>query len=215
MGRDWSSFLTGKTFRKRPLLKDPFAVFSAPWFVDRLGCQVILLIRHPAAFAGSLKRLGWTFNFNNLLEQPLLMKDWLEPLRAEIETAQRNHPDIVSQASLLWLAIYQVVTKYRKLYPQIQLYRHEDLSMDPLAGFSLLYKNLGLDLSQRARNTIISSSSSGNPKSRSDRAIYTTSLDSQANIENWKRYLDNDEVRQIRQMTVDVASHYYPDKDWD
>ncbi|MGW8250221.1 MAG: sulfotransferase, partial [Anaerolineales bacterium] len=40
MGRDWSTFLSGRLGRKRPLLKDPFAVFSAPWFAERLGFQV-------------------------------------------------------------------------------------------------------------------------------------------------------------------------------
>jgi hypothetical protein len=32
MGRDWGTFRSGKLNKKCVLLKDPFAVFSAPWF---------------------------------------------------------------------------------------------------------------------------------------------------------------------------------------
>jgi hypothetical protein len=63
MGRDGSIFLRGRVFHQRALLKDPFAVFSAPWFAQRLGSQVVISVRHPAAFVSSLVRLecaiGW------------------------------------------------------------------------------------------------------------------------------------------------------------
>ena len=57
MGRDFSIFLRGRLLRQRPLIKDPFAVFSAPWFAEQLGCRVVITVRHPAGFASSLKRL--------------------------------------------------------------------------------------------------------------------------------------------------------------
>ena len=41
MGRDFGIFLRGRAFHQRPLLKDPFAVFSLPWFVRTIelsGC---------------------------------------------------------------------------------------------------------------------------------------------------------------------------------
>ena len=63
MGRDLSIFMRGKLRDQRPLLKDPFSVFSAAWFAQRLGCQIVITVRHPAAFASSLKRLGWDFDF--------------------------------------------------------------------------------------------------------------------------------------------------------
>ena len=100
MGRDWSTFSVGKLRGKRPLLKDPFAVFSAPWFASRLNCQVVITVRHPAAFASSLKRLDWPFQFADLLEQPLLMRDHLEAFRDEIQAAPPD--DVIAQGSLLW-----------------------------------------------------------------------------------------------------------------
>ena len=72
MGRDLGIFLRGRTFHQRPLLKDPFAVFSLPWFAERLNCQVVVTVRHPAGFASSLKRLNWPFDFNELVESTFI-----------------------------------------------------------------------------------------------------------------------------------------------
>lgn len=214
MGRDWSAFLFGRIFKNRALLKDPFAVFSAPWFADKLGCQVAITIRHPAAFASSLKRLNWSFDFNNLLSQPDLMHDWLEPFREDMEKALLSQ-DIIQQASLLWRMIYQVVTTYHRERPQFQLVRHEDLSIDPLGRFHTLYTNLGLPFTPRVQKVIMKSSRPANPKELSGRAIHTVHLDSLANLNNWKRRLDGEEIRQVRRLTGDVAAHYYPDGDWE
>ncbi|MCJ7435853.1 MAG: sulfotransferase, partial [Anaerolineales bacterium] len=78
MGRDASIFFNGRLLGQRPLLKDPFAVFSIPWFAERLNCKVVITVRHPAGFASSLKRLNWLFDFSDLLAQPALMHDHLE-----------------------------------------------------------------------------------------------------------------------------------------
>ncbi|MFN2389931.1 MAG: sulfotransferase, partial [Actinomycetota bacterium] len=34
--------------RARPLVKDPIALFSAPWLADRFDAQVVIMVRHPA-----------------------------------------------------------------------------------------------------------------------------------------------------------------------
>jgi hypothetical protein len=220
LGRDWSIFLDGWLRRKRPLLKDPFAVFSVPWFAERLGCQVVITIRHPAAFASSLKRLDWPFDFSHLLNQPLLMQNLLEPYREEMEkmahdfTASAN-PDPIAPASLLWRIIYQVVAQYQQQgRPIFSLVRHEDLSIDPVEGYRDLYQRLGLNYTSRVQQIILNSSSSENPKEGSRENIYATRLDSQANLQNWKKRLSPEEIGTIRKLTEEVAPHYYPDQLW-
>jgi hypothetical protein len=215
LGRDWSTFLAGKIWSRRPLIKDPFAVFSAAWFSRRLGCQVVITVRHPAAFAGSLKRLEWPFDLHDLLAQPLLMRDWLEPFRDEMEAALRKPEDVIGQSSLLWRMIYRVVSVFRDQFPQFQVVRHEDLSLDPIGGYQALYASLGLKFTPRVRETILSSSSSDNPGEISTRAVYAVRLDSRANLHNWKRRLSSEEIARIRSLTGDVAALYYPDPEWD
>jgi hypothetical protein len=215
MGRDWGIFFTGRLRRQRPLLKDPFAVFAAPWFAQRLGFQVVVTIRHPAAFASSLKRLGWNFDFSHLLEQPLLMRDLLEPFRSEMEDALHTPEDVIGQGSLLWRIVYQAVSAFQKQLSGLQIVRHEDLSLDPASGFRQLYAPLGLTFSPQAEKTILNSSSADNPQEVSRKAVHSVRLDSQANLHNWKRRLEPEEIRRIRLLTEETAAVYYPEIAWE
>lgn len=212
MGRDSSIFLRGRAFHQRPLLKDPFAVFSLPWFAERLNSQIVVTVRHPAGFASSLKRLNWPFDFRNLLDQPLLMRDRLEPYRKQMESMASD--DIIGQAALLWAMVYRTVHAACERIPSIQVVRHEDLSLDPLAGFRGLYQRLGLEFTRRVERAILDSSNSENPKEVSRMKVHATKLDSRANLDNWKRRLSSDEITRIRRMTEEVASLYYPEESW-
>ena len=212
MLRDEWTFLAGKLGRKRPLLKDPFAVFSAPWFSKRLASRVVVTVRHPAAFASSLKRLSWPFQFNDLLSQPLLMQHLLEPFRAEIEAASTE--DTIGQAALLWKIIYHTVDEYRRQNPELIILRHEDLSLNPLKGFEDLYTALGLHFNNRAHQAVVKSSSTANPSEVSTDAVHAYRLDSRANLAHWKSRLSQDEIQHIARITADTAALFYPDIDW-
>jgi len=213
MGRDWATFLKGRVFHLRPLLKDPFALFSIPWFAERLGCQVVITVRHPAAFASSLMRYKWVFQLEDLLAQPMLMRDWLEPYREEMEAMPTG--DVIGRASLLWKMAYRTVYDLRLKDPEYQVVRHEDLSLDPIQGFRHLYAALGLQFTRQAQRAVQASSSSENPKELSASAVHAFQLDSRANLYNWKRRLSVEEIQRVRQITGEVAACYYPDESWD
>ncbi len=212
MGRDFHTFFIGSFHGQRILLKDPFAVFSAPWFAARLDCQIVITVRHPAAFASSLKRLGWSFDFRNLLEQPALMRDHLEADRVEMEKTPAD--DVIGQAALLWRMIYRVVHAAAELHPDFKVVRHEDLSRDPVSGFNELYRSLGLSFTRQVQKTILNSSSSENPSELSKKKVHAVKLDSRANMENWKKRLSADEIARIRSVTESVSQLYYSDVNW-
>ncbi|MBI5824738.1 MAG: sulfotransferase domain-containing protein [Chloroflexi bacterium] len=212
MGRDFHTFFIGSMHGQRILLKDPFAVFSTPWFAKKLNCRVVVTVRHPAAFASSLKRLNWTFDFNNLLNQPLLMRDHLQADRADMEAIQPV--DIVSQAALLWRMIYRFVHSTRQLTPQFNIVRHEDLSLDPLAGYKPLYESLGLTFDEKVKKTILNSSSSENPARLARSKTHSVKLDSRASLENWKKILTPAEITHIRKITEPVSHLFYSDTEW-
>lgn len=212
MGRDFGIFLLGRLLRQRAVLKDPFAVFSIPWFAEKLGVQTIVTVRHPAAFASSLKRLNWPFDFKYLLAQPLLMRDHLESYRREMESLPSD--DILGQASLLWRMVYRFVADLQPARPDLRVVRHEDLSVDPVGGFRDLYAFLGLDFSSRVRQTIKNSSSADNPKEVSRSKVHAVRLDSRANLYNWRKRLTAEEVTRVRKMTEDVSHLYYADQEW-
>jgi hypothetical protein len=213
MGRDFHTFFIGNMHGQRALLKDPFAVFSAPWFAQKLNCQVVITVRHPAAFAASLRRLNWAFDFHDLLSQPALMRDHLESDRAEMESIKPE--DIIGQSALLWRMIYRFVDSTRGLFPDFKIVRHKDLSLNPINGYKALYESLGLNFTERVRKIISNSSSSENPTELSAKKVHSVKLDSRANVNNWKKHLSTDEITRIRKMTEGVSHLFYSDEDWE
>jgi hypothetical protein len=190
----------------RALLKDPFAVFSVPWFVQRLGADVVVVVRRPLALVGSTKRLNWGFDTTSLLRQPLLLRDRLGPFRADLEAQPTT---IVGQAALLWRLVYGVVGDYERELPRIRIVRHEDLSLDPLGGFEQLYEQLGLSFSARARRAIERTTNPVNPKETPVDDPGAIALDSRANLETWRQRLTADEVELVRRETDEVARAFY------
>lgn len=215
MARDARIFFQGRIRRARPLIKDPFAVFSTAWFVRRLNCRAVITIRHPAAFASSLKRLNWPFDFSDLLAQPLLMRDWLEPYRDQMEALLRAPEDVIGQAALLWRMVYSAAAEMQAELPSLLLVRHEDISLEPISGFRGLYKTLDLNFSPEVETAVLISSSSENPAELSRSNVHSVRLDSRTNLGNWKRRLDQAEIRRIRALTEEAAARFYPEVAWE
>jgi hypothetical protein len=208
----WGSFVSSRDLR--PLVKDPHAVFSAQWFAERLGSDVVVTVRHPAAVVSSWKRLGWTFDFRHLLEQPDLLRDRLEPFRPEMEAALSPTCDLVDRIALLWRVIYHVVAEYRDRFPEFHVVRQEDLSQAPRDGFARLYAELGLPLTDEANGVIAASSGSQNPRETPIDLPHETRIDSAANLESWKARLSAEEFERVRRITGETATLYYADSDW-
>jgi len=116
--RSWKRRLAGE----RPLLKDPIAFFSAEWLARTYGADVVVLIRHPAGFAGSLKRMGSSFDFNDFLGQPDL-------LRASLTHASGANTRLASNERMEFLgdSVLGLVT-CEQLYLRFPDYQEGDLT---------------------------------------------------------------------------------------
>ena len=205
----WASLLLGRLQRRRVLIRDPFAVFSIPWFARRLGCEIVVIVRHPVAVVGSLKRLGYTFDFTNLLQQPLLMDQRLGLFRRDMEGALCSPEDVVGQGSLLWRLVYDRVANDESITRSVHVVYHEELSLNPVREYSQLYERLGLSFNQKARRIIERATSERNPKEGSKTNPFSVRLDSRENLSNWRHRLDPDEADRVLELTRDVAARYY------
>jgi len=195
----------------RPLVKDPIAVFSAEWLAARFDMEVIVLIRHPAAFVSSLKKLGWNFPFNHFLQQQMLMRDYLHPFEQEIISFSNETRCIVDQAILLWKLIHHVILAYRKKYPSWMFCRHEDLSTDPIRGFSSIFEKLDIEFGDDVKNVIREHTNANNP---TEAAADCLRRNSKENIWNWKQRLTKDEIGHIRNQVADIGEAFYADHEW-
>jgi hypothetical protein len=176
--------------------------------------QPVILIRHPAAFASSLRRVDWPFPFSDFLEQTLLMRDYLMPFRAEVAAYAAVEHDLLDQAALLWRIIHHVIDIFRRRHPDWIYVRHEDLSSHPLDAFHELFGALDLDFGPRSEAFVQSHTASSNPVDAALGQVELLARDSRSNIQSWKRALSAGEVERLRTQVADVAPRFYQDDDW-
>jgi hypothetical protein len=173
------------------------------------------MIRHPAAFAASLKRLGWVFPFGDLLRQPRLLETHLGPFEDEIRRVKETDSrDVIEHAILFWRAVHHVVLKYQRRHPEWHFLRHEDVSLAPVAHFERLLAGVGLDFTPEVRRAVEEHSARGNPARRPDDVIHELKLNSEANVWEWTRALTPAEIERVRRGTADVAGYFYADAEW-
>jgi hypothetical protein len=196
----------------RPIVKDPIAVFSASWLAERFGMDVVVMIRQPAAFVASFKRLGWRHDFARLLADKRLMEDHMQEYEADIRRHAHHRAGIVDEAILLWRMIYGTVDRYRAEHQDWRFVRHEDLSENPVTQFKGIYAFLGLPFTSSARTAIESHSSAANPE-RLMRE-HDTRLDSRASLQGWRSVLTPDEINRVRFGVRDVAPKFYAEGEW-
>ncbi|GLW07299.1 sulfotransferase family protein [Microtetraspora sp. NBRC 13810] len=151
LARYGAAFTAGRLRGRRALLDDPFAVLSAGWFAERLGCRVVVLVRDPVSLAASWQRLGWTVYFHELLEQPLLLRD--HPEVAETR-ALVGSQDRLAKVAALWRLTSAITARLADRHPGVLVVRYEDLATAPLAAFRHLYTWAGLPWSARAERRI-------------------------------------------------------------
>jgi Sulfotransferase family len=211
--RDWANFLRFRLLGYRPLLKDPIAVLSAEWLAEEFDAQVVVLIRHPAAFANSILRLQRRHPFTHFLRQPRLMARYLKPYQDQIARAAAEPPDLLSEAALLWNIIHHVILQYRGVRPDWLYIRYEDLARSPVQGFQRILDYLHLPMTRDTERTI-RRLSEYNPRTERPDGKQVVRMNSAANVDSWKRRLNPEQVKRMRLQVEHTAKEFYSDNDW-
>ena len=171
-----------------------------------------VLIRHPAAFVSSYKKLNWGHPLSHFLDQPLLMKAHLAPFEREIEDFAKNQHDIIDQASLLWKLNHHVILKYRQTHKNWIFLHYEDLSIDPLSEFRKLFRQLDLEFSGRIERKIQEQSRARQFANSPD--PYSIARNSEHMVKIWQERLTQREIERIRMLVEDLANAYYSSQGW-
>ncbi len=199
-----------KIAKPRKLIKDPIALMSAGWLAKKYDLDVLLLVRHPAAFVASLKVKDWKFDYFNFANQPLLIKEKLQKFETQINYFVENpNQDIIKQGILLWNIIYDVVHEYQKKYPNWYVITHEKLSSNPLMEYEKIFKHFNLDFSDKVKSNILNSSDGESGKDSK------LKRDSKSNITSWKNRLSAQEIDLIKEGTKEISDLFYTQADWE
>lgn len=191
---------------------EPIGLFSTEWFAGRFDTPVVVVIRHPASFVSSIKRLNWGFDFSHILDQKLLVERFLLPFKEELENAPRR-PDLIGMGILQWKIFYSMVDHFRKEHPDWIFVRHEDLAVDPVGGFSSLFTALGLEFTEGTKDMIRLHTSSDNPVEFNGRRDQSR-RNSLETVNIWKKRLTPEEVLRIREGVDEVAQKFYGEESW-
>ena len=209
---DYGRFTFERTQRKRPLIKDPIAIFSTEWLAYTFDMDVLVLIRHPAAFVASIKHANWTHPFQHFLNQPLLMQDHLSEFAAEIGAFAIDEKDIIDQAILLWNMIYTTILAFKSHHTKWYFVRHEDIADDPIVEFRKMFQRINLEYPQSIQNEILEFSRSKNLDESSN--ILSIRRDSKTTILNWQKRLTSEEIDRVKAGTWRISSYFYDEGEW-
>jgi hypothetical protein len=218
MAKYGTSFTLGRLRGRRAMLDDPFAIFSTGWLVREMGCTAVVLVRDPVSFVGSWRALNWRIHFHELLEQPALVRDHLDPY-VERMRALVGSDDWLARTSLLWEATYDVVDRAFRPLPGVHLVGYEDLVREPLTGFRDLYDRFGLTWSPSAEKRIREATTEqpgaeqGSHRWSLRGGLSRTAfrpMGSATALSTYRNRLTPAEVERVRELTAGVAARVLP-----
>ncbi|MBD3277021.1 MAG: hypothetical protein GF388_01865 [Candidatus Aegiribacteria sp.] len=209
-------FLTGGC---RPLFKDPTALLSAEWIAREYDAHVLMMVRHPAAYVASVKRLGWRAPVEDFTCQPDLL-DWLPGYLSEellARESQRPEPAegvfALEAAVLCWKVFHETIFRYSSENPGWIVVRHEDLATNYLEGFRRLYMDLGLEWGKHQAEMVEKHCSSCNELVRG-RVNHEFRQDSGKVVRAWMEDLNREELETVRNLASPVWEKYYTPASW-
>lgn len=215
--RYFTAFQAGRLGGRQALLDDPYAVFAVPWLVENFPVSAVIMVREPVAFVGSWRALGWQVDTAELLAQPLLMRDLLDPYREEL-SGVAGSDDWLGSAAALWRATYASVQQFAT-HPRVQVVRHEDLAADPVPAFRELYASVDLPWSSQVEAEIYAATS-GTHASQSQPFRWSLSsglsrtafrpMASTSSLGTYRQRLTEGEIARVRELTDDIRALFYP-----
>ncbi len=196
------------TSHHRHLIKDPTAAFLLEWLDKRYDLDILIIVRHPAAFVSSIMKLRWDFDFNLFLEQDDLMNKYLHPFKNLI--IKHNYPGMDERkGSVLWGIIYSVIYQFIQMkgYKWVQ---YEALCSNPVFEFKKIFYDFNLhwtDVVENALNQSVASKSTF-----SDNTNSMLVRDTQRMHSIWQERLSKEQIDLIEQQTKLFDLPFYKDE---
>jgi len=120
---------------------------------------------------------------------------------------RKNHKyDLIGSAIIGWKVLHHQILLYRKKYPNWHFVRHEDLSVNPINYFQILYEKLNLDFTRKVSSAIL--------KSTSGNGLEGNQRNAALNVAKWKKILSKKEIERIKKQTGDYYPLFYSENEW-
>lgn len=191
---------------KAAVIKDPIGSLLAEYLYLHFGAKPVIVIKHPASFIASLKRVNWWPSPSKLNDQPHLTEDHFTD---DSDFVTKEWSDPMLGAAAFWRIIYKVLLAQAGKYPDWQIVTHEQLSHEPVPTFKRLYGNLELPWSESVQRKIVRSTQ-GNQSTEARAGRVQDFRRKSADIFKTRRdSLSLKERREIFEIVEDVALQVY------
>ena len=193
-------------FHRAAVLKSPLAVRPAEFMYENFGVRPVIVVRHPASLAASLKRMEWWPEMKDFRGDPELERTYFAN---EQDFLRRSWPSRFHESMGHWRAAYKILLAQADEYPDWIVVTHEDLCARPVSTFRELYERLELPWSSSVDSTIRDLTDDSNTADAS-RGQPMDLNRSSANIFELRRdSLTVDERKDIFDIVKDVALKVY------
>jgi hypothetical protein len=138
-------------FHRAAVIKDPTCRLVTEYLYRTFDVTPVIVVRHPASLAASLRRMGWWPGLEEFARQPDLVEDFFA---GEEDFLHRDWPSPLMEAMAHWRASYKMLLAQADRYPDWQVVTHEELCRRPVTVFQRLYEALSLPWSSSVARRI-------------------------------------------------------------
>lgn len=193
-------------WREAAIIKDPVGILLTEYLYLKFQVKPVIVVKHPASFIASLKRVGFNPSPVKLQDQQHLKQDYFAE---EAQFFDKQWSDPLLAAAAFWRIVYKVILTQAKKYPGWIVLTHEELSQQPVETFHHLYEQLDLPWSTRVEHKI-RVQTEGNKSADAKQGVVQDFKRNSADIFQQRiNSLSQQERQDIFEITGDVALQLY------
>ncbi|MDJ0692105.1 MAG: sulfotransferase [Xenococcaceae cyanobacterium MO_188.B32] len=193
-------------FHKAAVIKDPTGSLLSEYLHLNFGVKPVIVIKHPASFIASLKRVNWWPHPGKMKDQPHLIEDYFSD---EVDFLHKKWSDPILGSAAYWRALNKVFLIQTSKYPDWQVITHEELSQNPVSNFKKLYEALALPWSESVKSKIIKQTQNNSSAEARKGLVQDFQRNSRDIFEMRRDSLSLEERKAIFEVVEDVALQIY------
>tara|TARA_B100000315_G_scaffold260719_1_gene324417 strand:+ start:10335 stop:11336 length:1002 start_codon:yes stop_codon:yes gene_type:complete len=183
----------------RLVVKSVHSCLLLPLISELYKPKMLLIFRHPANVVASNLKLGLHDGNRKLYMRPEIINSYLHPFLEKIN--ELNDP--LEFQGLQVGIFYYIWEKWLQMNPSWITINHEELCINPVESFKLLYEKLNLPWSVKVEEYITNQNKEGEG--------FTTQRLAENEINKWKTTLKKDQIEKIRQGYYTFPLAHYND----
>lgn len=175
----------------RIMVKDVHSCLALSWIHHHINPVIVIVLRHPCAMASSWYRVFKSTAQKNsikglqrMLEQPLLIQDYLNPFE---DILLQKNSNFWYKVGLYWGATYFILQQQIQHNPDWIVVKHEDLCANPVKNYQSLFSKLDLVWTERTEQLLVTSTQQDSKEAYSPSRITSQEPNKWQNeLENWQ-----------------------------